>query len=275
MLENLPSLFRLSKQLNCTSLKISKVFNVTLLNRTNIGPSLLIPARTTMVVKRRYPPGLYKEGNMPRLKRRTFFYELVEDTDYRQDPLIDVVLKTKVPGVGNDGDIINLKRTAAYYKLILPGLADYATPETLEYSSQLKKDISVQEKQISPSVDFCMKYLQSRCMSIVMNKETEWTIEPWHVRASFRKAGVQILSESSIELPAKPISGPNLDLEGKEFYVTVTINKKHKVKVRCCIHHWSTAMTDRLPYVQDFWLTPLEKIFPEDNVKEIKPSTTQ
>ncbi|KAG8273786.1 hypothetical protein J6590_014425 [Homalodisca vitripennis] len=97
MLENLPSLFRLSKQLNCTSLKICNVFNVTLLNRTNIVSSVLVPARTTMVVKRRYPPGLYREGNRPRLSRKTFFYELVEDTDYRPDPLVDVVLKTNVP----------------------------------------------------------------------------------------------------------------------------------------------------------------------------------
>lgn len=56
-----------------------------------------------------------------------------------------------------------------------------------------------------------------------MNKEMPWTVEPWHVRASFRKAGVHVPDEA-IQLPDKPITGPNLDLEAKQFFVTVTVS---------------------------------------------------
>lgn len=56
-----------------------------------------------------------------------------------------------------------------------------------------------------------------------MNKENAWNLEPWHVRCAFRKAGVHI-PESAITMPDNPISGPDLALEGKEFYVTVTVS---------------------------------------------------
>jgi large subunit ribosomal protein L9 len=55
-----------------------------------------------------------------------------------------------------------------------------------------------------------------------MNRETKWTLEPWHIRVSFRKAGI-ILPESAITLPEKKISGPDLNLEGKDFIVTITV----------------------------------------------------
>lgn len=59
-------------------------------------------------------------------------------------------------------------------------------------------------------------------LAVVMNKENPWTLKPWHVRASFRKSGCWI-PEGAIELPEKPITGPNMDLEAKEFFVTVTV----------------------------------------------------
>lgn len=60
-----------------------------------------------------------------------------------------------------------------------------------------------------------------------MNKDVPWTLEPWHVKASFRKAGFHV-AEDAIQIPSKPITGPDMSLEDKEFYVTVTvcINKK-------------------------------------------------
>lgn len=56
-----------------------------------------------------------------------------------------------------------------------------------------------------------------------MNKENPWTLEPWHVRSAFRKAGVTV-PESAITMPGHTISGPDMALEGKEFYVTVTVS---------------------------------------------------
>lgn len=59
-----------------------------------------------------------------------------------------------------------------------------------------------------------------------MNMHEPWTIEQWHIRVTFRLNGVHILSDDCIELPENSINGPNLNLEGKDFAVHVTVNNK-------------------------------------------------
>lgn len=59
-----------------------------------------------------------------------------------------------------------------------------------------------------------------------MNMDEPWTMERWHIRATYRLAGVQILSDDCIELPDKPISGPNMDWEGKDFVVHIIVSFK-------------------------------------------------
>lgn len=68
-----------------------------------------------------------------------------------------------------------------------------------------------------------MTVLSTLIIGITMNKENKWVLEPWHVKVSFRKAGVH-LSEDCIELPKTKIEGPDMNLEGKEFFVTVTVS---------------------------------------------------
>lgn len=67
-----------------------------------------------------------------------------------------------------------------------------------------------------------MASLSRLSLAIVMNKDSPWTIKPWHIRASFRKCGY-IVPEEAIEIPHKTISGPNLEIDGKSFYTTVTV----------------------------------------------------
>lgn len=133
-----------------------------------------------------------------------------------------------------------------------------------------------------------MQVLSRITLSVIMNKDSPWTIQPWHISASFRKC-CYMVPEYAISVPEKPIKGPNLDIEGKEFYVTVTvsgcqlislyyyaysqINKTEQFKVRCRIHHWSTNIRERLPYEEGFWKVPGELLFPED--EEIAKAQSQ
>lgn len=59
-------------------------------------------------------------------------------------------------------------------------------------------------------------------LNVVMNKEIPWTLEPWHIRTMFRKIGF-IVPDEAITMPPQPISGPDMNLENKEFYVTVKV----------------------------------------------------
>lgn len=65
--------------------------------------------------------------------------------------------------------------------------------------------------------------LKSKTLSVFMSMHEPWTIQPWHIRVMLRQNGVHMLSDNSVKLPEKPINGPNLELEGKDFAVTIIV----------------------------------------------------
>lgn len=62
-----------------------------------------------------------------KLKRPQFYYELVEDTNCKKKPLLDLVLLKDVPGVGMAGEKIQENCYIAYRDFLLPKLAVYAS----------------------------------------------------------------------------------------------------------------------------------------------------
>ncbi|XP_028159601.1 large ribosomal subunit protein bL9m [Ostrinia nubilalis] len=218
--------------------------------------------RNTFILKRRFPPPPHKQGGkVPKMRARHFIYDLVQDTNTLKKPDMTVILKDFVDGVGKAGDLITLRSAIAYRDYLLPGLAVYASPDNIEkYKSETNKP--KQENQYSsPYVHRTIGCLSRLVLEITMNKLVPWTLEPWHIRTSFRKAGF-VVPEDAIEMPPVTIKGPDLSLQDKEFYVTVTINKTEKVNVRCRIHHWATGL-DRLPWTEYHWKIPREPLIPE------------
>lgn len=45
-----------------------------------------------------YPVRLYKEGHQPNFEKLHYIYDVVENTDFKKDPVIDVVLTSYVQG---------------------------------------------------------------------------------------------------------------------------------------------------------------------------------
>lgn len=219
--------------------------------------------RNTFILKRRYPASLHKKKGKPNfLKKRNQIYDLVEDTNVKRKESLDLILTQYVAGLGNAGTRVSMHPNKAYPLLLLPKLADYASPENIEKYTKLAVDQQDKTPFSSASVERTIKYLSKKRISIIMSKDIPWTLEKWHVRTSFRKTGI-FVPEDTIMMPERPISGPNLDVEGKEFYITLTINNREQVKVRCIIHHWATDLVGRI-VVDDFWKLPAEPIFPED-----------
>ncbi|XP_071441130.1 large ribosomal subunit protein bL9m [Hetaerina americana] len=216
--------------------------------------------RTTFILKRKWPVGLHKEGTPPRLRGRHFVYELVEDTTLRKHEKVDILLTTYVEGLGNRGEVVSVKPTFSYNNLLLPGLGVYPTPENIE---KYTLDAQPESKHSSPYAERTVKFLSRLILSVVMNKEMPWTLEPWHISMSFRKAGLSV-PEQAITMPRYPIKGPDLSLQNKEFLVKVTINSLETAFVRCRIHHHGTTQASRLPHVQQYWRQPAEPLFPED-----------
>jgi large subunit ribosomal protein L9 len=219
--------------------------------------------RTTFILKRKIPPNLTRKGYpLKKLRTRNYLYELVKNTNCEKKPDLDIILTSYVDGLGNVGDRVSVKPGYAYNNLLLPGLAVYATPENIEKYKNLEIKDVVQYS--SPKALKMLESLSRITLSIIMNKDSPWTLQPWHVRASFRKCGY-VVPESAIEMHQKSIKGPDMNIEGKEFYITVTINNTEKTKVRCRLHHWSTDPSERLPYIEGFWKEKGELLFPEDS----------
>lgn len=223
--------------------------------------NLNIAIQNTFILKRRWPPRLHKKNERPHVLRgKHHCYELVEDRSIKKRANLEVILTAFVGGVGHRGDVISIPRTEAYNKLLLPGLAVYKTDENVKKYAILKEDTNKAVQHSSPYAERTVNVLQSRILAVIMNKDQPWVLEPWHIRASLRKAGMYA-DEGTIEIPKEPITGPDLLKEGKEFVVTVTVNNMEKAKVRCRIHHWSTDPSNRLPYVEEHWKLPAEPLF--------------
>lgn len=93
---------------------------------------------------------LAKKNQKPtKLRGRHFNYELIEDTNIKKYPNLDVILTSYVQGVGRKGEVVNVPPTFAYNKLLLPGLATYVTPANVEKYAKEAAEIPEQEKHSS------------------------------------------------------------------------------------------------------------------------------
>lgn len=73
---------------------------------------------------------------------------MIEDTNIKRQPDLEVVLTQFVEGIGQKGEIVKLRPNFAYEKLLLPGLAAYCTPENIE-KYKAKEGEAIEEKHSS------------------------------------------------------------------------------------------------------------------------------
>ncbi|XP_046734404.1 39S ribosomal protein L9, mitochondrial [Diprion similis] len=215
--------------------------------------------RNTFILKRRTPPGLAKKNGPAKVLRgRHFVYDLIEDTNTRKKPDLQLILTSYVEGLGDKGDLVTIPRNKAYNKLLLPGLASYATPENIDSIKATADDQD--RKYSSPYVERLIKVFSTRIVPVLMSNTNAWVLEKWHIRTWLRRSGFH-LQDESITLPDKPISGPNPSIEGKDFYITVTINKKEQVKVKCRLYQIDKK---KFTVPDEYYKDTAEPIFPED-----------
>lgn len=177
----------------------------------------------------------------------------------QKHPPLKVILMADVMGIGEKGDVVELKQSVAYNELILPKRAVYASPENLEKYASLKK---AERTYSSLKAPVLMQMLRTTRLCVAMNAITPWTMENYHIYVSLRKMGIHVPLDS-IELPEQSITGPDLDQEGNEFYVTITINKKERVHMRCALRQLCTDVTLKLPFPDNYWEYRGDPMFPE------------
>lgn len=71
------------------------------------------------------------------MRTRHYIYEVVKDTNLDPPVNLDLILTKYVADLGYPGDCVSVKANEAYEKLLLPGLAVYASPDNLSRYQQL------------------------------------------------------------------------------------------------------------------------------------------
>lgn len=66
---------------------------------------------------------------------------MIKDTNIERQPDLKVILKEYVEGIGQKGEIVEVRPNYAYQNLLLPGLAEYVTPENIEKYKAKEEDI--------------------------------------------------------------------------------------------------------------------------------------
>ncbi|XP_008555280.1 39S ribosomal protein L9, mitochondrial [Microplitis demolitor] len=245
--------------MNCTSVlnSLRKTISPLLTLTPGVG---IQQTRNTYVLKRRYKlPLLQKNAKIKIWKGRYFIYDLVENTDIRKKENLDVILTSFVEGIGVRGDRLSLHPKIAYNQLLLPGLAVYASPENIK---KFEKEVGVPTQIFSsPWAPSTMRVLARTLLEVYMSADNPWTLTPEHVRSAFREQKIH-MDKDCVTLPERPINGPDLEMENKEFYVTVTINQREKVNVRCRIRYRSNNPNKIIPDLEAH-LKKSEPIYPE------------
>lgn len=176
---------------------------------------------------------------------------------------MNIIMTDYVKGIGYKGDLVTTRPSKAYNDFLVTGLAVYDTPENRE---KYETEARMSEKRRSPFMERTIKTFGRRVVSVCMNKDKPWVIEPWHIRASMRKAALYVANDSQIELPKTPITGPDMAKQNKDFYVTITINNMEKARVRCRLHHVTLDPKQRIPLAK-FWREKPDLLFPDDETQ--------
>lgn len=99
--------------------------------------------QSTYIFRRKTEPDFKKNNMTRRLKKKHYYYTLLEHTHWRKQPEIDLILLKNVEGVGNTGEVVKIPRLKAYEYFILTGAATFATPENLTKHAILKKEDAI------------------------------------------------------------------------------------------------------------------------------------
>jgi len=206
-----------------------------------------------VVVKRAFDPPLVKgkmvtqemiDKSVPDNLLYLRYQVLEKETELEETvPPIQIILIKSIEEFGKKGQVLTMASERAHKELLFHGLAVYASPENLE----AYKDIIIPEDAVqfsSKSIQKAYPELSRKAFCLKMHDVNPWTVEKWHLRLALRERGVFVDSDDCISFNAKPISGPNPALQGKEFRVTLKVNSLEQIPLRFVIYQDSEKVAE-------------------------------
>jgi len=235
--------------LNTTVTKLSSR-NAVIVSRVYKPPLVGIKENS---LRARVPQKLIDDSVIHTEDDKYMVYKVEENQDDKDTHVKLILLKT-VEEFGIKGQIISPPSTRGNRDLLLTGLAVYHNEENL----QKYADIIIPENTQLYSSDIAQQMVWRwgrKTVSVDVSWDNKWTLEKWHVVAAFRKYKT-FVTEDQVSVPGLEkggvITGPDPDINNKEFIAVLTINKVDKVKVRCRIHQVSRRQPDKQVDVKHF-----------------------
>uniref|UniRef100_A0A8C0IQG5 Large ribosomal subunit protein bL9m n=1 Tax=Chelonoidis abingdonii TaxID=106734 RepID=A0A8C0IQG5_CHEAB len=206
-------------------------------------PGLInFPMQGTVVVERWWKVPLSKEGRPPRLHpRRHRIYRLVEDTKNQPKGELEVILTQSVDNLGSRGDIVSVKKSLARNKLLLEGLAVYASPENkkmFEEEMRLREEGKLERLQ-TQSGEKTIQFLRSCRLEVGMKNNVKWELNNEIVARHFLKNLKVFVMPHAVKLPDEPIT------RWGEYWCEVTVNGLDTVRVPMSVVNFMRPKTKR------------------------------
>ena len=90
-------------------------------------------------------------------------------------------------------------------------------------------------------------------LPIVMNPNTSWKVEKFHVLVALRKVGVVVDSEDCVQIPDQDI------VEPCDIQVQITVNDTDKATIKAKVVHWLVDLDGNITHEPfDIWRKPKE-----------------
>ena len=122
---------------------------------------------------------------------------------------------------------------------------------------RVRSDLNLLDRvQRTPFAALTARELEERLtLPIVMNPNTSWKVEKFHVMVAMRKVGVVVESEDCIQLPDEDVVEPS------DIRIRITVNDTDVANIRAKVLHWFVDLDGNLAHEPfEIWRKPKEVV---------------
>ncbi|XP_073420767.1 large ribosomal subunit protein bL9m isoform X2 [Dendrobates tinctorius] len=205
--------------------------------------------RGTVVVERWWNVPLAKKGEEPYLHpRRHRIYRVLEDTKHGPKDKMMLILTQNVHKLGSRGDTVLVDKRFGRNKLLVQGLAVYASLENKEMFEEERKMQQAGElgsKKQTWTGDMTVNYLKKSRLTVEMRTNVKWQLNEEIVTRHLLKSLGVVAPANAVKIPDEPIT------RFGEYWCEVTVNGLDTVWMPMDVVNYMNPRTKRYKH----WLS--------------------
>ncbi|XP_073493287.1 large ribosomal subunit protein bL9m [Phyllobates terribilis] len=209
--------------------------------------------RGTVIVERWWNVPLAKKGEEPYLHpRRHRIYRVLEDTMHGPKDKMALILTQNVHKLGNRGDTVQVDKRQGRNKLLVQGLAVYASPENKEMFEEERKMQQAGElggKKQTWTGEMTVNYLKKSRLTVEMRTNVKWKLSKEIVARQLLKSLGVVAPADAVKIPDDPIT------RFGEYWCEVTVNGLDTVWMPMDVVNYMNPRTKRYKH----WLSKQAK----------------